>query len=157
MPLISRRSFLNLAFGSSLSLLLALWGVALLKFLQPATSGSGGFGGNIFAGQIDEFEIGSLNHILAGRFYVLRTEDGLLALWHRCTHLGCTVPWKEDEEQFHCPCHGSLFNKVGEVTGGPAPRPLDIFPVTVSNREIWVDTGSPMQRTRFDPSQLTRA
>jgi len=155
MAAMSRRSFLNLALGSSLGLLLAQWGAALLKFLRPATSGSGGFGGLIFAGQIDEFAIGSINHILAGRFYIMRTEDGLLALWHRCTHLGCAVPWVEQEDQFHCPCHGSLFNTVGEVTGGPAPRPLDIFPVTVSNGEVWVDTGSPIQRARFDRSQFT--
>ncbi len=29
---------------------------------------------------------------------------------------------EEDEEQDHCPCHGSLFDNLGEVTGGPAPR-----------------------------------
>lgn len=110
----------------------------------------------VFAGQIDEFAIGSINHILAGRFYILRTVDGLLALWHRCTHLGCAVPWVEEEDQFHCPCHGSLFNKVGEVTGGPAPRPLDIFPVTITNGEVWVDTGNPIQRTRFDSSQISQ-
>jgi cytochrome b6-f complex iron-sulfur subunit len=82
-------------------------------------------------------------------------EDGMLALWQKCTHLGCAVPYVEDEGQFHCPCHGSLFNNVGEVTGGPAPRPLDTFPITIKGGEVWVDTGKPTERSGYDPSQLT--
>lgn len=157
MVTISRRSFLGVAFGGSLGLLLSQWMAASLKFLRPVASGSGSFGGQVLAGRVEEFDIGSINHILAGRLYVMRTEDGLFAMWHRCTHLGCAVPWVEEEDQFHCPCHGSLFNKVGEVTGGPAPRPLDLFPITIRSGEVWVDTGKPIQRTRFDPSQITGA
>jgi cytochrome b6-f complex iron-sulfur subunit len=74
-------------------------------------------------------------------------------MWHRCTHLGCTVPWREDEGQFHCPCHSSLFNPVGEVTGGPAPRPLDLFPVSQEGDNLVVDTGRPIVRQAYDPSQ----
>jgi Rieske Fe-S protein len=85
-------------------------------------------------------------------------DDGsFIAYWQKCTHLGCSVPWVESEKQFHCPCHGSLFNKKGEVTGGPAPRPLDIFPVKIQNGEVFVDTGNPVVRSSFDPSQTTKA
>jgi cytochrome b6-f complex iron-sulfur subunit len=119
-------------------------------------SSSGSYGGKVFAGQIEEFQVGTVSHILAGRLFIVRSDEGVLALWHRCTHLGCSVPWAQDENQFHCPCHGSLFNQVGEVTGGPAPRPLDMFPITITDDEIWVDTGKPIQRTNFEPSQITR-
>jgi cytochrome b6-f complex iron-sulfur subunit len=153
--LLSRRSFLGLAFFSSLGLLLAQSIAALLNFLKPVTSG--GFGSLIFAGKVEEFAIDSVNRIASGRFYLSRSQDGLLALYQKCTHLGCAVPWVETEGQFHCPCHGSLFNRNGEVIGGPAPRPLDIFPVTVKSGEVWVDTGKPIERTRFDPSQTTGA
>jgi cytochrome b6-f complex iron-sulfur subunit len=77
-------------------------------------------------------------------------------MWHRCTHLGCTVPWREDEGQFHCPCHSSLFNTKGEVVGGPAPRPLDLFPIEIVDRHVIVDTGNPIARAQFDPSQATQ-
>jgi cytochrome b6-f complex iron-sulfur subunit len=93
--------------------------------------------------------------VTAGRFYISHLDGGLLAIYQKCTHLGCAVPWVQAENQFHCPCHGSLYNPAGEVTGGPAPRPLEIFPVTVRNGEVWVDTSRPLERTRFDPSQLT--
>ena len=46
-------------------------------------------------------------------------------------HLGCTVPWEESEDQFHCPCHGSIYAYNGERLGGPAPRPMDYMGVTV--------------------------
>lgn len=152
---VNRREFLGMAWAVSLFGLLGQAGTALLNFLKPRVE-PGAFGAEVAAGQVDEFEPGTVNHVQKGRFYILRLEDGgMLALWHRCTHLGCTVPWREDEGQFHCPCHSSIFTTVGEVVSGPAPRPLDIFPVTVTDGEIVVDTGNPIQRHEFDPSQVT--
>jgi len=152
---LTRSQFLGIAWTGSISLVFAQLAVALLKFIQPVSKG--GFGGDVFAGLVDDFAIGSINRILAGRFFIARTPDGILALWQKCTHLGCAVPWVEEERQFHCPCHGSLFNELGEVTRGPAPRPLDLFPVDIRSGEVWVDTGSPQQRKKFDDSQLTGA
>ena len=85
-----------------------------------------------------------------------QAEDGLLALYQKCTHLGCSVPYAEGESQFHCPCHGSLFDPKGEVTGGPAPRPRDIFPVEVVNGEVWVNTAQPVERSAYDPGQAVK-
>jgi len=151
----NRREFLGIAWAVSLFGLLGQAGTALLNFLQPRVE-PGAFGAEVAAGQVDEFDPGTVSHVQKGRFYISRLEDGgMLALWHRCTHLGCTVPWREDEGQFHCPCHSSIFTTVGEVVSGPAPRPLDIFPVTVTHGEIVVDTGNPIQRHEFDPSQVT--
>jgi cytochrome b6-f complex iron-sulfur subunit len=125
-----------------------------MNFLKPVSSG--GFGGLVYAGKIDEFPVGTVSHILSGRFYISSTENGLIAMWQRCTHLGCAIPWVEGEKQFHCPCHGSLFDPTGVVTGGPAPRPMDTFPIVIKGDEVWVDTGKPTQRSNFDPSQLTQ-
>jgi cytochrome b6-f complex iron-sulfur subunit len=152
---LSRAQFLGIAWTGSLTLVFAQLALALAKFIQPVSRG--GFGGEVFAGKVEEFAIGSINRVLAGRFFIARTPDGLLALWQKCTHLGCAVPWVEEERQFHCPCHGSLFNEVGEVVGGPAPRPLDIFPIDVRSGEVWVDTSQPQQRSKFDDSQITGA
>lgn len=152
---VSRRNFLGYTFGGALALLTAQTALTVLRFLKPV-AGSG-FGGLLYAGKVEEFAVNSVNRVLAGRFYISRTEDGLLALWQKCTHLGCAVPWVEAEGRFHCPCHGSIFNAVGEVLGGPAPRPLDTFPITVKSGEVWVDTSRPVQRAAFDPTQITGA
>ena len=110
------------------------------------------------AGKVNEFAPGSMSHIQTGRFYLYRLENGnFLAMWQRCTHLGCSVPWIPAENQFHCPCHGSLYNAEGVVIGGPAPRPLDYFPVSIKGDEVWVDTGKPMERSDFNMSQTTAA
>ncbi len=153
--LFSRRQFLGIAWGGSMSLLFAQAVVLFLKYIQPVTSG--GFGGRVYAGKIEEFTIDSVNRILAGRFYISRSSEGIIALWQKCTHLGCAVPWDEEKNQFHCPCHGSLFNANGEVLSGPAPRPLDFFPVDIQSGEVWVDTSSPNQRNQHDPTHITGA
>jgi cytochrome b6-f complex iron-sulfur subunit len=118
---------------------------------------AGAFGSKIVAGKAQEFKKGTVSHIQEGHFFISRLEDGsVLALWQRCTHLGCTVPWRQDEKQFHCPCHSSLFNNKGEVIGGPAPRPMDIFPIQIVDGNLVVDTGNPIARDSFDPSQTTQ-
>ncbi len=152
---LGRRQFLGFAWVGSLAVLGAQSLVTLTRFLKPVSTG--GFGGRVYAGKVDEFAVGSINRILSGRFYLVRSEGGFLALWQRCTHLGCAVPYDESASQFHCPCHGSLFDNMGVVTGGPAPRPMDTFPVVIENGEVWVDTSQPTERSAFDPSQLTPA
>jgi cytochrome b6-f complex iron-sulfur subunit len=154
-PKSSRRNFLGLALIGSLAVLLSQSLAAILKFLKPVSTG--GFGGEIFAGRVEEFAIDSVNRVLKGRFYLVRRDDGFLALWQKCTHLGCSVPWLEEEGHFHCPCHGSVFNQSGEVLGGPAPRPMDLFPISIRSGEVWVDTGKPIQRSTFEDDQVTGA
>lgn len=151
---LSRSQFLSIAWFGALGLLFLQSVFVLLKFLKPvATSG---FGGWVYAGTVEEFLPGSVNHVLSGRFYISRLDNGMLALYQKCTHLGCAVPWEKDEDQFHCPCHGSLFNRVGEVDGGPAPRPMDLFPIEIRGDEVWVDTSQLTERSGFEPNQLTQ-
>ena len=53
--------------------------------------------------------------------------QGYVALYQKCPHLGCRVPWCQTSQWFECPCHGSKYNRVGEKRGGPAPRGMDRF------------------------------
>lgn len=61
------------------------------------------------------------------RGYLTKVDDEIVALWWRCPHLGCKVPWCESSGQFECPCHGSVFNRIGEYRRGPSPRGMDRF------------------------------
>ena len=150
---LTRRNFLAWVWGALLVGLLGQGLTALFHFFKPRVE-SGGFGGVVVVGELEEFEPGTMSYVQKGRVYISRLEDGgVLALWQRCTHLGCTVPWREDEGQFHCPCHSSLFNRRGEIIGGPAPRPLDIFPVSLKDGSLVVDTRRPITRQVFEASQ----
>jgi menaquinol-cytochrome c reductase iron-sulfur subunit len=64
-----------------------------------------------------------------GGFIIRKSEspDDLVILNSRCTHLSCTVNWKEDAGVFLCPCHDASFDAEGAVLDGPPPRPLDRY------------------------------
>lgn len=156
-PHFSRRAFLSVLWGAALAGLGLQAGGALYQYFQPRVA-AGSFGSKVTAGSVNEFKPGKVSYVRQGHFFISRLDDGgMLALWQRCTHLGCTVPWVQAEGQFHCPCHGSLYNTKGEVIGGPAPRPLDLFPIEIVDGKLVVDTGRVISRDKFDPSQETHA
>ena len=68
-------------------------------------------------------------------------KEGVVALYQKCVHLGCRVPACLTSQWFECGCHGSQYNQVGEQKGGPAPRGLDRFAMSVSGGSLTVDTG----------------
>jgi len=74
---------------------------------------------------------------------ILKASDGTywIALYQRCVHLGCTVPFRDDCNSFKCPCHGSHYNLDGEYLDGPAPRSLDRFAFHFQGEDVIVDTG----------------
>jgi len=55
-----------------------------------------------------------------------------------CTHLGCRYEWNPNQQEFACPCHGSVFDLQGHVMAGPAPRPLDLLSHKIEGGELYV-------------------
>jgi cytochrome b6-f complex iron-sulfur subunit len=154
---ISRRDILKLTWVALSGLAVIEIGGLTLAYMQPRLA-EGEFGGQIIAGNVDDFPPGSVSHIPNGRFYLARQADGgFLALYQRCTHLGCNVPWDQKQSAFVCPCHNSRFTTQGEVVNPPAPRPLDLFPISIQDGQVIVDTSQPIQRQHFDPSQVVYA
>lgn len=161
---IARRQFLNRAIVKTVGLSVGAFGAACLGFLWP--TGAGGFGGKINAGAItdinDAIEADAKPfYVPEARAYIVQypkgdlpaakkiysattytgMEQGLVALYQRCVHLGCRVPWCQSSQWFECPCHGSKYNRVGEKKAGPAPRGLDRFAITVDGGTLTVNTG----------------
>ena len=153
---VSRRGFLNkvwVALGL-VALGELLWMV--LSFTRPNKgAGSKNLAGAIMpAGSIESFASGSVTAFPRGQFYLARLEDGgFLAISRKCTHLGCTVPWVEEDIDLP-PCHGSTFDITGKWSSAPAPRPLDLFPVTIENNVVRVNTGKRIKRSGFRHHRL---
>ena len=154
---VTRRDFLKLGIGALSALaLLEIGGVSLI-FLKPRSL-SGEFGGTVTAGLVNSFPVGSVVEFTNGRFYLVRSHDGgFLAVYRRCTHLGCTVQWEAQENLFFCPCHASSFDMHGNVENTPAPRALDTFPITIDTGQVIVDTGTIQTRDAFATDQLVYA
>jgi cytochrome b6-f complex iron-sulfur subunit len=165
---VNRRQFFNRSIVAAQSLVLGSFGVAVVAFLWPSLSG--GFGGKVRAGSKRDI----LGEIAEKRqpFYVPEArayvnpypeaalprakavyadsvlpglEAGLIAIFQKCVHLGCRVPWCQTSQWFECPCHGSKYNRVGEKKGGPAPRGLDQFPIEVDGDTVTINTGIVVQ------------
>jgi len=88
---------------------------------------------------------------------IVKDSDGSywIALYQRCVHLGCTVPFRDDCVSFKCPCHGSHYNVTGEYLDGPAPRSFDRFALSFSGERVVVDTGT-LNNTVPHPDATTR-
>lgn len=70
---------------------------------------------------------------------LLMTAEGeYLALSAVCTHLSCTVQYRNDLQQIWCACHNGLYDLAGRNISGPPPRPLESYQVHVRGDEIVV-------------------
>jgi len=164
----TRRQFLNRSIVGLMGLSIAIFAAAAFPaFLWP--TGSGGFGGIIHIGKLSDIvadivKNGNFLYKPEGRMWVTQyppsalpkarvsykglaclpgMEAGIVALYQKCVHLGCRVPSCATSQWFECPCHGSQYNRVGEKKGGPAPRGLDRFPVSIAaDGSVTVDTAS---------------
>jgi cytochrome b6-f complex iron-sulfur subunit len=94
-------------------------------------------------GTPSDFSPGSVTLIQDQNVYVVRAKEGyFFALSATCTHLGCITNWKSDEGIIACPCHGSKFSQDGVVIGGPAPKSLPRFAMTLDEQgNLVVDKG----------------
>ena len=141
---ISRRDFIKVTTGIVGGLIGAAIGVPAISYVLGPAFKAGAKEGWIAIGKLADMQIGvpypfsftrvqvngwertSTSH---GGFAIRKSDnaDDLLILNSRCTHLGCTVNWKDEAQAFVCPCHDAKFSKEGVVLGGPPPRPLDRY------------------------------
>jgi cytochrome b6-f complex iron-sulfur subunit len=171
---ITRRLFLLGGFWSAMGLgILGLVG-GPLDFVWPRNIK--GFGGpiNVTPDRIPAVG-GDPLVITEGKFFILNLEagetpngestpGGVLALWRKCPHLGCTIPYNAPFEfqgrkgWFRCPCHNSTYTKEGGViVFGPAPRSMDVFPIEVQDDgSLIVQTGRQFEGSG-SPNNPTRA
>jgi len=158
----SRRTILRFAGWGTILALLGQWSVGFGAFFWPKKVGA--FGGEISAGPVTDLKVADVKDYQEAKFFLTRVPEGFLALWKKCPHLGCTVPWKPDDPsmdslapkgRFNCPCHGSIYDRYGNIIAGPAPRPMDIFPVEIRDGKVYVNTNPTMAKQRSSDTVKT--
>ena len=164
---VSRRMFFNRATVTLLTVSVGAFGASVVGFLWKGAEG--GFGTKINAGKIDDViqlirqnkgflylsearawvteypkdALGKGQSVYGAQKQVFSgMQEGIVALYQKCPHLGCRVPECKSSQWFECPCHGSQYNRVGEKKGGPAPRGMDRFGVNIANGVLTIDTGA---------------
>ena len=165
---VTRRQFFNRAITATFGSFLGLFGLYSLAFFWPKLSG--GFGSDVDAGSVEDLRSQTVTpdgavvpvFVPEARAYVVPAPatlsaqfegsdvaaGGLMALFQRCVHLGCRVPWCATSIGFECPCHGSKYDFIGEYFAGPAPRNLDRFVVTVNGDRFIIRTGTIIETPR---------
>ncbi len=131
-----RRRFLAWLSGFGLVGSVGVSALSNLIFLKPRTTY--GQPNRFQIGRPDDFPPGVRLAIDPKRICIVREGNKLAAISTTCTHLGCIV--SPSETGFSCPCHGSRYDTDGNVTGGPAPKALAWYQVTLTpNGELEVD------------------
>ncbi len=155
----SRRSFLvKIWIGLGIIALLQLFTGAVAYFMSGRKQVEKNTPELLRAGVISDFPPGSVTHIAKGHLYLNCLDDGgFLAISRKCTHLGCSVPWVAESNQFECPCHASHFDITGNVLKSPAPRALDLYPISFEKNIVFIDINTPLKRTGFAREQLVYA
>ncbi len=143
---VARRDFLGLAgmasaFAAVVGAVIGMGRLPKPRVLPEAS-------GRIRVGKPDEFPAGAIKTLAEHNVRVIATDEGVAAMSLICTHLGCIVG--ETEEGFSCPCHGSVFDAEGRVTGGPAPRALLWLSVSqAADGSLVVDKNQEVEAKQF--------
>ena len=139
-PSVPRRRFVEVLLGSGFLATAAAFVYPVLRYLVPPTTSDLGSDA-VVAGRAGELKANS------GKIFRFGNRPGLLirtangeyrAMSATCTHLSCTVQYREDLHEVWCACHNGKYNLDGRNISGPPPRPLEAFDVQVRGEEIFV-------------------
>jgi Rieske Fe-S protein len=73
------------------------------------------------------------------RCILIRTApDRFVAFGQKCTHLGCPVVYRAEQNDLQCPCHEGYFSALdGGVVSGPPSRGLARVALEQRGEELW--------------------
>ena len=150
---ISRRQFVQLTTAAVGTFIAAAVGLPAIAYLIDPALKAGKADAWIPLGKVESFPVGKPTLVSFTRskvngwektvtshgvFVLRKSETETLVLSNKCTHLGCQVNWKADQNKYICPCHDAQFDIGGKVLGGPPPRPLDSY----SGDQLKVENGT---------------
>ena len=81
---------------------------------------------------------GIYTRVVSAPVLISRLSEEIICYKSACPHLGCTVRWDGQSDQFRCACHGGTFDRDAQVVAGPPARALDRYKHKVENNQLLV-------------------
>lgn len=144
-----RRSFLLALLGAGSAGVGALLAIPVVRFVLHPLLASTTEKAWSDVGKVDEFQPsaapvkklvqfeqrdGWRRTVLEKPVYIVKNAAGeITVLSAICPHLGCTLPWVAEQNEFICPCHKGTFDATGKLVSGPPPRNMDSLPIKVED------------------------
>src|ERR1700675_3272595 len=154
LPPVNRRSFLGALLGVGSTFVAALLSVPLIRFalfpllrrtteLKSSPVGTMSEFSNLNEPVLRTIQIeqvdGWRKAVSEKAVYITKDQQGKLrVLTSVCPHLGCTVPWNKEKNEFMCPCHGATFSPDGTRVSGPSQRGMDTLETSVQDGQLLV-------------------
>ncbi len=115
--------------------------------------------GEVLCGNVSDYAVGDVKTFAKGRFFVVRHEEGFIALSRWCTHRKGLLTWKAEHWCFYCPMHGATYDRKGENTSYfMKVPPLLGHPLSIAaDGTITVRPDEAVEREAFGPEQLVAA
>jgi Rieske Fe-S protein len=126
--------------GTGIVASLASFLYPVLRYLIPPPSAELS-SDTVLAGKIGDLKpnTGKIFRFGSRPALLILTSDGKYhAMSGVCTHLGCTVQYRNDLRNVWCACHNGMYDLSGRNLSGPPPRPLENYDVFVKGDEIYV-------------------
>ncbi len=136
----TRRRIIELFLGGGLLASFASFIYPILRDLVPPAVAELG-GDEIVAAKVTELKPNSSKIFRFGSrpgLLILNNDGSYTAMSATCTHLGCTVQYRNDLRQVWCACHNGIYDMNGRNVSGPPPRPLDKFEVHLRGDDVVV-------------------
>ena len=137
---VPRRRFVEVLLGGGFLATAAAFVYPVFRYLVPPKASDLG-SDSVVAGRVGELKPNSGKIFRFGNHpgLLIRTASGeYRAMSATCTHLSCTVQYRDDLHQVWCACHNGKYDLNGRNISGPPPRPLEGFEVQVRGDEIFV-------------------
>jgi len=134
------RRWVNLLLGSGVLASIATFLYPAFRYIIPPAVAESTSRSTV-AAKLTELKLNSSKIFQFGSrpALLIRTaDDQFKALSAVCTHLSCTVQYRDDLRQVWCACHNGLYDLAGRNISGPPPRPLEEYEVHVQGEDIIV-------------------
>lgn len=133
-----RRNFLGKTVGGIGAVVAAGALYPVVKFIIPPAEKEVKDQDEIVVGKASEVppDSGKIFQFNKDKVIVVNNGGKLSAVSAVCTHLGCLVQWKADENLIYCACHGARYEDNGQIISGPQPLPLAPYNVRVDGDDL---------------------